>query len=233
MITSEEAARLLTAEAEQTIALLGGRLVGGGVAVSSIRIAVGQTGAVAEEDSFLFSPATEGRPGWAVEVQLEATGEGAFEEAPEPEAAPPPPDTVLAALAAEPCDVLRGVSSDAVEELRALGIRYVAELASLPEDRLGELLRPDTGLRLVDAWSRAQLLRVPLEPPLVEPLASYRLDDLVAASPQRLRDLGLPADTADADAERLSRTFTLLGAALDVRVLRDLWVSDLLAGEVG
>lgn len=230
MITSEEAARLLTAEAEHTIALLGGRLVGGGAAVSSIRIAVGQTGTVAAEESFLFSPATEGRPGWAVEVQLEATG------APDPQvevSQAEPPGTVLAALGARPCDVLRGVAWDAVEALRTLGIRYVAELASLPETRLGELLQPDTGLRLVDAWSRAQLLRVTLEPALVAPLSSCRLDELVGATPQRLRDLGLPADTAEADLERLSRSFTLLGAALDLRVLRDLGVSELLVGDAG
>ena len=233
MITSEEAARLLTAEAEQTIALLGGRVVGGGVAVSSIRIAVGQTGAVAEEESFLFSPATDGRPGWAVEVQLEATGEPAPEiQAPQGPTGPEA-GTVLGALADRSCDVLRGVSSDAVESLASVGIRYVAELASLPEARLGDLLQPDAGLRLVDAWSRAQLLRVPLETSLAEPLSSYRLDALVGATPRHLRDLGMPADTADADLERLSRSLTLLGAALDLRVLRGLRVADLLAGESG
>lgn len=68
---------------------------------------------------------------------------------------------------------------------------------------------------------------------LVEPLASYRLDTLVGATPRRLRDLGLPPDTADADLERLARSFTLLGAALDPRVPRGLWVAGLLAGEAG
>lgn len=229
MITTDEAARLLTAEAEQTMALLGGRLLGGALRVAELRLAVGQTGEVAPDESFLLSPAGEGRPGWAVEVRLEA------EHAPLAEVVTQPrlPSAVpLAVLADRDCTVLRGVDTDTAAALRELGAVDVGALARLPESRLGDLVAGAHGLRLVDAWSRAQLLQLPLPPVDLSALRDLELSRLVAVTPARLRVLGVPGDVPDHVLEELARVLTLLGAALDVRVLRTVRLGDLVAAEV-
>ena len=227
MTTVEEATRLLTGEVEDCVAMLGNRLVGGGMRVESIRVALGQTGDVAEDESFLLAPGGEGRPGWAVEVRVLASEEVPAAQEPPPAGAAAMP---LQSLAGQDCTVLRGTDADTATLLAEAGIRTVDELALLPEARLGDLLVPGAGMRLVDAWSRAQLLRIPLPAVKLGDLGGRMLSELVARTPAELRGLGLAAGTPDAAAEELARTLAFLGSALDLAVCRTLTLSQLAAG---
>lgn len=220
MITVDEAARLLSGELEDCIALLGNRLVGGGLGVESVRVAIGQSREVADDESFLLTEGHAGRAGWAVEVRVHATD------------APPEPSTdtpsgsagapvPLDALTGRSCTVLRGTDDDTARALAGAGVRSVEELALLPETRLTEL-RDKGGLRLLESWSKAQLLRLPLPPGPWGGLGGLSLAELAGMSPARLRASGLPADVSDSRTDELARILALLGAALDVSVLRAL-----------
>jgi hypothetical protein len=225
-LTGKHVARLITAEVEESIDSLGGRLAGAGLEVTGIRVAVGQPkGIDTQHQPFLL-----GRPGlistgWAVEVALSAgPSEG---RRPHGVTMPRTPVSPLGVLGPLPLTALRGVDMRVSTSLRNQGVTTVAALAEVSQDDLAALAVGPLRTRCLDAWSRALLLGVPLQVVPGDFLPDVTLAAVAGLSPAQLRRMGTSDDVPEQILESLCHGLALLGAALDLRVLRQIRLREL------